>query len=50
MFAGTEATVLEKDIKLGEIVTEIIKKNLKELDEKEELLPQQVPLYEKFMN
>jgi ferric-dicitrate binding protein FerR (iron transport regulator) len=44
-----DGVVAEKDIKLGEIVTEIIKKSLKELDQKEELLPQQVELYEKFM-
>jgi len=39
----------ERDIKLGEIVTEMIKKKLKEIDEKQELLPQQASLYEKFV-
>jgi len=45
-----DGVVSEKDIKLGEIVTEIVKKKLKELDQKEELTPEHVSLYEKFMN
>lgn len=44
-----DGVVPEKEIKLGEVVTEMIKKKLKELDEKEDLLPQQLALYEKFM-
>jgi len=39
----------EKDINLGEIVTEMIKKKLKELNDKEELEPKQFTLYEKFV-
>ena len=39
----------DKDIKVGEVVIEMVKKKLKELDEKEELTPDQMTLYEKFM-
>jgi len=39
----------DADIKVGEVVIEMVKKKLKELDEKEELTPDQMTLYEKFM-
>ena len=39
----------EKEIVLGEVVSEMVKKTLKELDEKEELKPEQFTLYEKFV-
>jgi len=39
----------DREIELGEIITEMIKKELKSLDEKEELTPQQFTLYEKFI-
>lgn len=39
----------EKDIKIGEVVTEMVKKKLRELDEKEELTVQQLMIYEKFI-
>ena len=41
--------VAEKDLNIGEIVTEMIKKKLKELNDKEDLEPQQFTLYEKFV-
>ena len=41
--------VKDKDIDLGEIVTEMIKKELKSLNDKEELKPEQFTLYEKFI-
>jgi hypothetical protein len=44
-----ENVVEDKDIKLGEVVTEMMKKTLKELDQKEELTAQQLTLYSKFM-
>ena len=43
-----DGAVNDKEIKLGEIVTEMIKKELKSLDDKEELKPEQFTLYEKF--
>lgn len=39
-----------KEIKIGELVTEIIKKSLKELNEKEQLNEQHISLYEKFVD
>ena len=45
----TEGTVAEKDINIGEIAKEMIKKKLKELNDKEDLEPQQFTLYEKFV-
>ena len=44
-----DGIVGEKEIKIGEVVTEMIKKQLRELSEKEELLPQQESLFEKFV-
>ena len=44
-----EGSVGEVDIELGEIVTEMVKKELKKRDEKEELLPQQESIYSKFI-
>ena len=43
-------TVGDKEIKLGEVVTEMIKKELKALNDKEELKPAQFTLYEKFVD
>ena len=40
----------DKEIKLGEVVTEMIKKELKALNDKEELKPAQFTLYEKFVD
>ena len=44
-----DGAVGDRDIKLGEIISQMIKKELKSLDEKEDLTPQQVTLYEKFV-
>ena len=44
-----DGVVKDKDIDLGEIVTEMIKKELKSLNDKEELKPEQFTLYEKFI-
>jgi len=49
MLNWKEGVVPEKDIKIGEIVTEMIKKALKDLNDKEELKPEQFSLYEKFV-
>jgi len=45
----TDGVVEDKEIKIGEIVTEMIKKELKALNDKEELKPEQFTLYEKFV-
>ena len=47
--AWTHDAVGDKEIKLGEVVTEMIKKQLRELDQKEELTVQQSSIYEKFL-
>ena len=39
----------DNEIKIGEVVTEMIKKELKALNDKEELTPAQFTLYEKFV-
>ena len=44
-----EDSVGEKEIPIGEIVTEIIKKSLRDLDQKEELTVQQTSIFEKFL-
>ena len=44
-----EGVVPDAEITLGEIVTEMIKKELKALNDKEELKPEQFTLYEKFV-
>jgi len=38
-----------KDIKIGEIMTELIKKELKKLNDEEKLTDAHIDLYEKFM-
>jgi len=40
---------LGKDIKIGEIATEMIKKKLKEMNDKEELTPNHMGIYEIFV-
>ncbi len=42
-------TVQPKEIVIGEVVTEMIKKALKELDGKEKLTQDHISLYEKFI-
>ena len=42
-------TVEPKDITIGEIVTEIIKKELKELNDNSKLKDEQFTIYEKFV-
>lgn len=42
-------TVMEVDIELGEVATEMIKKELKSLDSKEELISEQISVYSKFV-
>ena len=44
------AKVPDKDVKFGEIVTQMITKKLKEMDDKEELKPEHFSVYEKFMS
>jgi len=44
-----DGVVEDKEIKIGEIMTEMIKKELKSLNDKEELKPEQFTLYEKFV-
>ena len=44
-----DAAVPDKEISLGEVVTHMIVKELKELNDKEELKPEQFTLYEKFV-
>ena len=44
-----QGVVNEEEVKIGEVVTEMIKKKLRELSDKEELLPQQESLFEKFV-
>jgi len=44
-----KANVPEKDVKIGEIVTQILTKKLKEMNDKEELKEQHFSVYEKFM-
>ena len=38
-----------KDVKIGEIMTELIKKELKKLNDEEKLTDAHIDLYEKFM-
>ena len=45
-----QPTVGEVEIKLGEVVTHMIIKDLKELEKKEELEDKHFTLYEKFVN
>lgn len=40
---------IEKDVNLGETVTGMIVKELKRLDDAGKLVPEQCPLYEKFV-
>jgi len=44
-----DGAVGEKEVIIGEVVSNMVKKALKELDEKEELKPEQFTLYEKFV-
>ena len=44
-----DGVVEDKEVLIGEIVTEMIKKELKALNDKEELKPEQFTLYEKFV-
>lgn len=46
--AWDEKAIPEKDILFGEVVTQIIVKELKRLDETNKLTMDHVPLYEKF--
>jgi len=40
---------IKKDIKIGEIMTELIKKELKKLNDEEKLTDAHIDLYEKFI-
>jgi hypothetical protein len=44
------ANILDKDVNIGDIVTAMIVKVLKEMNDKEELKEEHVSLYEKFIN
>ena len=44
-----DGVVEDKEVLIGEIVSEMIKKELKSLNDKEELKPEQFTLYEKFV-
>ena len=44
-----EGAVPDKEIELGEVVTQMVIRKLKELDEAEDLKAEQVALYEKFI-
>ena len=48
LFWKQDADVI-KDIKIGEIMTELIKKELKKLNDEEKLTEQHIDLYEKFV-
>jgi len=44
-----DANIPDKDVKIGEIITAMLTKKLKEMDEKEELKEEHYSIYEKFM-
>ena len=44
-----DSVVPDKEIKLGEIATQLLTKKLKELDESEKLTSEHMSLYEKFV-
>jgi len=41
---------VEKDVTIGEIITELIRKKLKKMNEEKELTEQHISIYEKFIN
>ena len=45
-----DANVPDKDVKFGEIATQMVVKKLEEMDKKEELKNEHFSVYEKFMN
>jgi len=48
MFWDQDAKVIDKEIEFGEIVTQMIVKELKKLDGEEKLTEEHFPLFEKF--
>ena len=49
MLRWNEDADIVKDVKIGEIMTELIKKELKTLNDEEKLTDAHVDLYDKFM-
>jgi predicted RNase H-like nuclease (RuvC/YqgF family) len=49
MLTWTQEASVEKEVLVGETITEVIKKALKKMDEDKELTEQHISLYEKFI-
>ena len=47
---NSEKGNVEKDITIGEIITELIKTELKKMNEEKKLTEQHISIYEKFIN
>ena len=47
---NSEKGNVEKDITIGEIITELIKTELKKMNEEKKLTDQHISIYEKFIN
>jgi len=47
---NSEKGNVEKDVTIGEIITELIKTELKKMNEEKKLTEQHISIYEKFIN
>ena len=47
---NSEKGNVEKDVTIGEIITELIKTELKKMNEEKKLTDQHISIYEKFIN
>ena len=49
MLTWNEEANMEKEVNIGDTITEVIKKELKKMDEEKELTEQHISIYEKFI-
>ena len=50
MLTWNEKANMDKEVNIGDTITEVIKKELKKMDKEKELTEQHISIYEKFIN